>query len=255
MTIGLDHLLVAELYGVLFIFARLGAALMVLPGFGEPYVLGRFRLWLGLILSLILAGSGAIPIPKPALLAGELLVQIGGEIIVGLMIGAIVRLTLTALHFAGSFIAMQSGLAAAAFFDPQEATQSSLTGNFLVTLFLVVLFVTDGHHLILLALAASYGPIAPATLPVGGLVETLVRTGAGALDTGLRVAAPLLVTGFLTFVLIGVLNRLMPTLQVLFVIMPLQIAIGLFVVGLSLHSTIEVVAQFFRTSLVFWQNG
>ena len=79
-----------------------------------------------------------------------------------------------ALHIAGTTIAFQSGLAAAAIFDPNEATQGTLPGNFLTTTALVLLFVTDGHHLLLQALAASYAGLpAGDAPPLGDMAELL----------------------------------------------------------------------------------
>lgn len=76
--------------------------------------------------------------------------------VLGLFLGTAAKVLFSALHVAGTTIAFQSGLATAAIFDPNEATQGTLPGNFLTTTALVLLFVTDGHHVIVQALAASY---------------------------------------------------------------------------------------------------
>src|SRR5262245_60761831 len=99
------------------VFARVGAALMVMPGTGEPFIPARIRLVLALGLSAAVLPSvpagPALP-DNPIMLS----VLIGGETLVGATIGLISRLLLTALHVAGSVIGLQTGLSFAQFYDP-----------------------------------------------------------------------------------------------------------------------------------------
>jgi flagellar biosynthesis protein FliR len=223
----LAELAADQVFAVMLVFARTGAALMLLPGFGEPYVYARGRLALALLVALALAVP-LMPVLPPVPGEPALLVAlVAHEVVVGLFIGAAARALFAALHIAGQMIAMQSSLAAATFFDPNEGTQGSLPGNLLATLGIVLLFVTDGHHIMLQALAASYERLPlgePA--PLGELGEMLARFVAAAFATGLRIAAPIVVVGLLLYLAMGILNRLMPAFQVFFVILPLQILLA-----------------------------
>lgn len=224
----------AQLFALFLILCRIGSAFVLLPGIGEPYVFARFKLLLALIMSFVLAGPlmpGLPPMPANSLALATL---IAGEVLIGLFLGAAVRMIFAALHVAGTAMAFQSGLAAAAFFDPNEATQGTITGNFLSMTGLVLLFVTDAHHLLLQALAASYvGLPAGSALPVGDVAELLTRLFADAFAIGVRIAAPLIGVALLLTLALGVLNRLMPTFQVFFVALPLQLLVTLAVVGLT----------------------
>ena len=82
---------------------------------------------------------------------------------------------MAALHVAGTIVAMQSGLSAASYFDPNEAGQGTLPGNLFTTTALVVMFASDLHHVLLRALAASYGrlPVA-AGLPAGDALRLVL---------------------------------------------------------------------------------
>lgn len=250
--IGIESFLAREILVVGLVFCRVGSALMVLPAFGEPYVLSRARLGIALAISVLvgLPMSGRLTLPPPESLDVGLLVV--SEVVSGLLIGAIIRLVMFAIHFGGSLIAMQSGLATAAFFDPQEATQGTITGNFLATLTLVIIVVADAHLLILEALTASFTLIEiDGVLDVAALVEILVRLGGRAIETGLRMAAPIVLASLIFYLILGVLNRLMPSFQVLFVAMPLQIALALGIFMLSLGTIIELAAGLL-TSSVAW---
>jgi flagellar biosynthetic protein FliR len=219
----LAELVAQDLFAVLLIFVRAGSAFMVLPGFSEAYVWARVRLLLALVVSVVLAGplGPAMPaLPAAPLELGRLL---AGEALLGLFLGFTARFAFAALHVAGTALAFQSGLAAAAIFDPNEATQGTVTGNFLTTTALVLLFVTDSHHLVLQALAASYAGLpAGAAPPLGDMAELLVRLLDQAFAVGVRIAAPLLLVSLLMYLGMGVLNRLMPTFQVFFIALPLQ---------------------------------
>lgn len=252
MTTALDAFLAREVLVIGLVFCRVGAALMVLPAFGEPYVLSRARLGIALGIAFLvgLPMSGRLTLPSPEALSVTGLVLT--EVITGLLIGSIIRLVMFAIHFGGTLIAMQSGLATAAFFDPQEATQGTLTGNFLALVALVVFVVADAHLLILEALTASFDLLElSGDLEISGLVETLVRLGGSAIETGLRIAAPIVLFSLLFYLLLGVLNRLMPSFQVLFVAMPLQIALALGIIMLSLGTVLELAAGLLTTSVAW----
>lgn len=247
----LADLLAGELFAGLLAFARVGTALMIVPVFGERYVLGRQRLVLGLMLSAALAPTlGDLP-PQPEEPV-DLALMVAGEVAVGIFIGAVTRLAMAALHVAGTLAAMQSGLSAAAFFDPNEATQGTLPGNLFATTALVVMVASDLHHLLLRALAASYARLpAGAGLPVGDAVKLLATLGDAAIRTGLELAAPLVVASILANVALGVLGRLVPALQLLTLALPLQLLLALGLLLLTLAGVVAGFGDFLRGSLAF----
>jgi flagellar biosynthetic protein FliR len=216
-----------ELFRPLLVLVRVGAALLIMPGFGEPYVLGRFRLLLALLLSLSLVTPLAPALPAVPASAEAQVWLIGSEVTIGLFLGLAARVTFAALHIGGTIIAYQSGLAAAAIYDPNEATTGTLPGNFLTTTALALLFALDGHHGLLRALAASYASLPPGQpLPIGDLADALTRLVQRGFAVGLQIAAPMIVVGLLLQLLMGVLNRLMPSFPVFFVAMPLQLVLA-----------------------------
>jgi flagellar biosynthetic protein FliR len=246
----LTDLLVQDVFAVLLIFVRTGSAFMVLPGFSEAYVWARVRLLLALVVSLALAGplGPAMPaLPAEPLALGRLL---AGELLLGLFLGATARFAYAALHVAGTTLAFQSGLAAAAIFDPNEATQGTLPGNFLTTTALVLLFVTDSHHLLLQALAASYDGL-PAGIapPLGDMAELLTRLLDQAFTVGVRIAAPLLLVSLLMYLGMGVLNRLMPTFQVFFIALPLQMLVAFATLMLTFGAGLLAFFSLFEDAL------
>ena len=238
------ELLAGEIAGVLLVFARLGAALMVLPGFGDHYVMPRLRLLLALALSLLVGPTLAPsfpPLPQEPFALAALLAP---EILLGLLLGFATRLALAAVHVGGSLIATQSGLSAAAMFDPNEATPGTLPGTFLTVAALAILFAADFHHLLLRAAAASYAafPIA-APVDLAAAAELVVDLSAAEISTGTRIAAPMILAALLVNLGLGALGRMVPSLPALFVALPLQLLLALLILQLSLPAGLRLFSD------------
>jgi flagellar biosynthetic protein FliR len=246
----LPELIVEEAFRLLLIFVRIGSAMVIMPGLAEAYVAARVRLLLALVMSVALVGPLAPSLPalpdEPLALARLL----AAEVVLGLFIGSAAKVMFAALHIAGTTIAFHSGLATAAIFDPNEATQGTLSGNLLTTTALVLLFVTDSHHLLVEALAASYATMPPgAALPWGDMAQLLARLVDQAFGLGLRLAAPIVLVSVLAYLAMGVLNRLMPTFQVFFIALPMQILAACATVMLSLAAGMLAFFAFFEDGL------
>lgn len=245
----LAELVTGELLAVLLVFARLGAALMLLPGLGESYVNPRLRLWLGLLTSFLVANAIRDRLPAVPLDAAALSALLVLEVIVGLAIGSLIRLASAALQVAGSVVALQSGLAAATFFDPSEATPGTVPGALLSTTFLVLLLASDAHHVLLVRIVAGYEALpAGGPLPSEDLLAIAARLGDAALGIGLAVAAPVLVASFLGNLALGLLARLVPALQILFVALPLQLVLALSALALALGAGLAAALRFLDTA-------
>ncbi len=234
MVLTLD-MLPAEIFIHLLVFARLGAALMLLPVFGEPGVNPRMRLAIALGLTLV-----AVPVLRPLLppmpdayMSAALLII--REAVIGLALGALIRILVSALHMAGTIIATQTGLAFAMAFDPAQGSQSALFASFLTLLATTLILMADLHHGLLAATVDSYR-IFPSSgpLPVEDLANLSLRWFADAFVIALQLSAPFLVFGFVFYAAMGVLSKLMPQLQIIFIAMPVNITMGYLIMALIL---------------------
>jgi len=217
------------------IFARLGAVLLMLPGVGESYVPPRIRLSLALVMSLALwpVVSGSLP-GLPATLGG-MAGWIIREVLVGLAIGALLRMFLTALATAGEVVALQTTLAFAQTANPTQASPGSTISAFLMILGTTLIFATNTHHLFIAGLVGSYELIAPARpLVTGDFASMAVRTVGDAFMLGIQLSAPVLVFAIIFNLASGLVGRVMPAFQVYFAAAPLSIILGLSVFALSL---------------------
>jgi flagellar biosynthetic protein FliR len=217
------------------IFGRIGAVLLMLPGVGESYVPPRIRLSLALVVSLALwpVVSGVLPALPDSL--GGMAGWIIREVIVGLMIGALLRSFMTALATAGEIVALQTTLSFAQTANPMQAQPGTTIAAFLMLLGTTLIFATNTHHLFIAGLVGSYELIAPAgPLLTGDFATLAIRTLGDAFMLGVQLSAPVLVFALIFNLASGLIGRVMPSFQVFFAAAPLSIILGLSVFALSL---------------------
>jgi len=232
----LGDLLQINIYAFLLVFARVGAVIVFLPGFNATYVNIKSRLTMALGLALIITPflMSGLPILPAAPVA--LLLLILGEIVIGSVIGITTRVLLGALQTAGTLISLFASMANAMIRDPIAEQQSSLLASFLGTLAVIVIFAADMHHLMIRSIVESYSLFIPGEpLPYGDFSELMARRVADSFILGVQLAAPFIVSAMVYYIGLGILGRLMQTLPVFFVVMPLQIAgqIALLMASLS----------------------
>lgn len=230
---NLDQFLPANAFAAMLVFARIGSAMMLLPGFGEVYVPARARLLFALILSALLLPILAPVLPPIPPSVAQLVLILGGEIVIGVFIGTLARVLLATLQIAGQVVSIQTGLSNAQIFNPMEASQDSIPSSFYSILGVLLIFLTNLHHMMLHGLVDSYAVFVPGHLPpVEDLSQTIARAVAGSFRLAIEMAAPFIVLGTVFFVGLGLIARLVPQLQVLFITQPLQIMGGLLLMGL-----------------------
>ena len=228
----LAQFLPANAFAALLVFARIGTAMMLLPGFGEIYVPQRYRLLFALILSALMLPIVAPLLPALPSSPSDLLLVLGAEIAVGLFIGTLTRIVLAALDTAGQMVSLQAGLSNAVIFNPMQSTQSPIPSALYSALGVLLILLGNLHHLMLRGLLDSYMIFTPGKLPpIEDLSQTVAHAAAGSFRLALEMAAPFVVIGTVFFVGLGLIGRLVPQLQILFVTQPLQIMGGLLLLG------------------------
>jgi len=247
----LAQFLPAEIFAFMAVFARLGAAFTLLPGFGEAAVPSRMRLMMALAISLVI-----LPIVRPTLpplpeATGELVAFLFVETAIGFFIGGMARLLLTTLDTAGTIISMQIGLSTATIFNPALQTSGTLPGVLLSLGGLVVIFETNLHHLVLEGLVDSYTLFAPgAVVPFGDFANTVARLLGSSFRVALQIAMPFVLLSLLFTFALGLISRLMPALQVFFVSVPLQLAGGMLILILAMTTMLMTFLGYFQDTLI-----
>jgi flagellar biosynthetic protein FliR len=249
------HIHLPDLSGIvlvyLLVFARVGAMVMLLPNLSEHGVPSRVRLLLAVAIAFCMAPGVASAyhdtVPATAV---ALVILIAQEVTVGILIGAMARLIMSALNIAGTLIATHTGLAYAQTLDPTQGTQGAVMGNFLSLLGTLMVFLTNLHHLAIGAIAGSYKMLPPGGhLPTGDMAELTINLVSGSFALGFQLAAPFLVFGFAVYAGLGLLAKLMPQLQIFFVAVPINIACGFLIFLAMLGAMMTIFLNFYAAQM------
>lgn len=219
---------------------RLTGVVMVAPVFSARVVPMQVRTALLALLVVLLwpAASAALPVGRGLDAPGVLT-----EALVGTVIGLGAAILIAAAESAGDMLAVQMGLSGANILDPMSQTQMPVLGQLLGLTALTMLVSLGGHVLILETLVESFRIVPPGGViePTGG-VGAVTGVGTTLFATGLRLAAPVVAAMMIANAALGVIARTVPQLNVLMVAFPVQIALGLFVLGVSLPLMATVLA-------------
>ncbi len=235
----LEEFLNGSIFQYFMVFARVGGAIMLVPGYGEAYVAPRSRLALAMTISLVLlpAVVDRVP-PMPATLDRFFLLLVG-ELGIGIFFGTMTRVILSATQTAGTILALQIGIANAMVQNAVTAEQGAVPGNFLMALCLCMIFVTGLDEMTLKALFGTYALMPPGVWPpMGDVSEYISHAVSDSFLLSLQLAAPFLIYGLVFAVALGLLARLMPALQVFFIATPLQLLGGLALFAISLSTAV-----------------
>ncbi|MDR3563789.1 MAG: flagellar biosynthetic protein FliR [Negativicutes bacterium] len=219
----------------LLIFARISGIFTAAPFFSSNNIPRYAKAGMSLLLSYILLpliSTGKITLPDTFWTYIALVV---GEFILGLLFGFVSYLIFYAVQMAGHLIDLQIGFGIVNIFDPQFGQQIPLLGNFLYILGMLVFLITNGHHILLTALFASFKVI-PLTGVVfhPSLAEFITNLVIDVFIIGFKISLPVLVTLLLTDVALGILARTMPQMNIFVVGVPGKIAIGIFILAVAL---------------------
>jgi flagellar biosynthetic protein FliR len=159
---------------------------------------------------------------------------VSGEFLLGLIFGFVSQLILYAVQMAGHLLDMQIGFGIVNVFDPQFGQQIPLIGNFKYIMALLLFLVTNGHHMLITALFASFKLI-PVTGVVfhASLAEFIVDLVSGIFTIAFKISLPVLVAILLTDVALGILARTMPQMNIFIVGVPGKILVGIFTLSLA----------------------
>lgn len=249
----LNHLVAGQIYTFILVFTRVGAALMIMPALGDSFVSPRIRLLFALALSVVVTPVLEPLVPDVTVIGNGFLLMVCMEVVIGLFIGTMARILISTLDTAGMLISMQMGLANAQVFNPGMATQGSIVGAVLSVTGVLLLFVTDLHHILIYAVFDSYQSFPPGHLPAAeGMSQMITMTVAKSFAVGVQLAMPFIVVAMMSYVGMGVLARVMPQIQVFIFAMPIQILLGL--VTFLLVSSVLFLAwlQYFQDGMMFF---
>ena len=212
---------------------RILAMIASSPVLGNQQVPVSVKIGMSVLLAIIIAPTiGDIP-PVSIGSAQGLLIMVQ-QIVIGVAMGLAMRLIFTAVELAGELAGLQMGLGFANFYDPVNAAHTPVVSRWLGMIAALVFLAMNGHLHMLSALAESFH-----TLPVSGMMPTggyytVASWGASIFAFGLQIALPLVAILLSINIALGILTRAAPQLNLFAIGFPITLAIGFFVLALSM---------------------
>lgn len=226
--------------GMLALFgARVSGLMLIAPVFAARTVPVMVRTALIVLFTLLMAPVARGTLVAPPVLSPTTFLS---ETMIGFAIGLGAALLVGAAESAGELLSIQIGLQGSAIVDPLSRQQSTAIGQFINLMAIALLLTSNGHLVMLDALAASLRH-----LPVGAPVQieaglsTMVSLGSTLFGLGLRFASPVIAVVLIANVALAVLGRAAPSLNIMATAFPVQILLGL----TALMASIPFIGQWF----------
>jgi flagellar biosynthetic protein FliR len=221
----------------MFVGLRIGSLLLFAPFLGSQSIPMQAKAGLAIALTVLL-----YPVCAPARVdpGAGWVEAVGGEVVIGLLLGLAVQLVVEGAQMAGQLLGVQAGYSLVTLLDPQTQADTPVMATFHQLLALLIFLELNVHHWLLRGLAASFAYLPPgaglANLKSGAI---LLQAAGGIWLAGVQLAAPVLVATLLVDVTLGFLSKASPQMPVLFV-------------GLSLKTLLSLTV--FAGTLFLWPH-
>lgn len=243
--------IIPSLTVLLLIIARVSAFMITLPLFSHRTIPATHKIAFAVILSWMMYYTMDV---TPFEINGEYILLIIKEVIVGLFIGLLAYIILSAVQIAGGFIDFQMGFAIANVIDPQTGAQSPLIGQFLNIIALLLLLALNGHHLLLDGIFYSYQfiPMETTWLAFGqeNYVEFIMKKFAGVFAVAFQMSIPIVATLFLVDIALGITARTVPQLNIFVVGFPIKIGVTFIVLLVMMGVLLAVMQKVFEMMII-----
>jgi len=240
----MDGLLVRVL-PYMMLLGRVSAFVGVLPIFSWQVVPMIVRAGIAVLMTVFF--GYILPLPQVGAAQGHWLaasVLVVGEVVIGLALGLAVNFVFQAVQQGGHMIVQQMGFAESGIIDPTTGEETETMAVFMETTFILLFLGANGHHLLLRVLGRSYQ-----VFPLGGapdaaaLASGLVAAGSMMLLLALKLAAPALAAFLVLAVVLAIVARVLPDMNVLMESFPLRVGLGLFMAAALVPSLVDLVDE------------
>ena len=249
VTIGL----IQNFQVLLLIMARMLAMFAVAPFFSSFIIPFRVKALLAFLITIVIFPMVLKLNIKAELDTVPFLMQIAGEVLIGLLIGFMISIFFVAFQYSGQLFSMQMGLGISMVFDPQSQIQIPIMGQLLALFAMLVFIAVNAHHHLIAGVYKSYinVPVLNIVNSSGvfakGFAEAFQRMFGAAISIGL----PVIGTAFIISVTLGLLAKAAPQMNVLMLGFPIQIAVGISVVFFAIPFILRFMSNWIELGIKY----
>ncbi len=213
---------------------RVACFISIAPVFGHNSLNTRMKISIAFFVSLILyqVVDVSLPVYSDVLGYSTLVLE---EALVGLLLGFVAGLSMKALAIAGEFIDREIGFSMATTFDPNQG-MVTITGELYDKIVCLVIMISNLHYYILSAAAQSFElvPVGRIVLNPDLLYTSLIQFIVQVFMIGFRIAMPVFLGATMLNVILGVLAKSSPQMNMFAIGMQLKVFVGLFLLAVCI---------------------
>ena len=232
----MEALLVGKVFVFIMVMTRITTFFLVVPIFGSGNIPASMKIAATVMLSIFFS----IINPQAASLgisgtehggSIQAIILLGGEAAYGLALGAIANIIFSAVKLGGSIMETQMGLSMAEVIDPMSEERGTPLAGLLEMIFILAFLAANGHHLLIRVIQKSYEFFPAGKIPpVATLAGNILEATSVMLVAGLRLSAPILAALLVLLVVLAILSRVVPEMEIFFISFPLRILLGFVIV-------------------------
>ncbi len=228
---------------------RVSSMLAITPVIGGRNIPAPVKVVLAVLLTIaVMPASQEVPAVTPWSAPGVYITA--QQILIGLSMGFILLLVFAAVNIAGHSIAMSMGLGFSLISDPNNGVQVPIVSQFLAITASLLFLSLNGHLALISTVAASfeYLPVAGAGITTKGIWHIL-QWAAIMFSGALSIALPAIVAVLISNLVMGVMTRSAPQLNIFSIGFPMTMMVGFVALVLTIPNLLPVFDALLNTSL------
>jgi len=212
------------------ILTRVSAFMMSAPIFSWISIPARVKVAVALLTSIFFAMITPAPFGTTDS-AITIIILLANEVVYGIALGLSATLLYSAVKISGRISERQMGMAMAEVMDPFTGERAQPIGMIMEILFIMLLLSADAHHVFLRIISTSFEIFQPGSTPeLKTLVKGIVTAGSVMLTMGLKLAVPVMGIFIAMTVVLGIMARIAPEMNIFFLSFPIRIGLGLIMI-------------------------
>lgn len=237
------------LFGMLLL--RMSAFAVSWPVFGAELSVHQIKILFALILTMVVFPTLSWSAPQIAAVKSDLYLLAIREVFVGLSLGYLSRFFFFAFRVAGELVSQAMGLSAAQVFNPSLGGQTTSVEQFYVSMASLFYLGVNGHHYLISALVRTVELVPVAKLGLNtsqfpGVANMLQEV----IELGLKFSAPVVISLLVVNLILGVVGKTVPQLNVLITSFPINILAGLGLMIVTLPMLMDHMTAFLESGAV-----
>ncbi|MEO5361111.1 MAG: flagellar biosynthetic protein FliR [Nitrospirota bacterium] len=223
------------------ILLRLSIIMMMLPIFSSKNIPAQYKIAFSVALAVLITPLVDFKLDSKE----EITITVFKETLLGMVIGGSARLVFYAADMAGQLMSNAMSLSIATSFDP-EFGQSAEVSRFLGVLATLLFFVMDIHHDLVSVVVKSFEVLPPGQINIDTLMINKIFGGSKIFTLALKLAAPVMVGMVVANLLLGLLYKAAPQINIMFVSFPIFLLVGLILMMFTMPIFFKVISEQFN---------